>query len=1095
MWGAGATVRFPSSMRQPAILRDSGPRLSRGLLHAGLRWISPFLLAGACARADGLADSGGPDPPPAAVDHVLINEIMAENTSTLRDSWGEYSDWLELYNATGRPQSLAGMYLTDDPAVPRKSPLPDATLAPWELRLVFLSGRNAILANGEWHAGFRLSREGEYLALTGPEGVIHEFAPTFGAQLPDVSFGLVGGDPARAGYLSRPSPLAPNGPDEPVPTMVSFSRESGLITTPFLLEMSAWPRGARIQFQRGAGGVPEIYTGPILIDGTTRITARAAGEDGAVTGPESTAAWIMPDPSLQSYESPLPVLVIDNFGAGTVPQKGWTSNGANVRQVPRQSAAWIGWDRLGETARPAAVPSFFTLAGIRGRGAYSSSWRQKPYSVEVVDAGGREAKAPILGMPEHADWVLYFPDPDPDKDPTLLFNTFVYDLSRRAGRYAPRFRWVELFLNEDGGNVSLSDRRGVYAVLEKVARGDGRLDFEKLSPDGRSGGWLLSINRMDALPEPGRTTANGARTPQFFRTAGPNRIADTRPNVTEARGDDIPQQWNAFLNFGNPGGYDIASAQRAAIEGWFRAFEDVLYDDAAWRDPAAGYRQFLDARDFAEYFVFNVLTRNGDGLLLSMYPWKGDDGLLRMGPAWDYNWSSYYIGGEPRRDLLWRSDQLWYGRLFQDPDFRQLYIDRWTAFRRGPMSDAGIDAIIDVQAAEISTAKAVQQGVPSAEEWRNRLNIMKSWLKRRAAWIDSHYLPPPEISPAGGIVPAGSTVSIRGSEDTILYSTADGSDPRGAGRGVAPSAGTTRSFVLLRNARITARQRFGPASQWSAPASAVFVVDAVPATPANLTLSEIHYHPAPPSGAERNAGYRSTDFEFVELRNTGDASVSLAGLELVEDGAGNGIRFRFDDGTVWSLAPGERVVVVRNRRAFGLRYGDRIPVAGEFSGSLRNSGDTITLATADGAVLQHLTYSDSRPWPAGADGRGPSLELVSGADPLLPSSWRAGFPGGTPGAPEPAIFPADDLVGWTLGGYPLEVDATSGTVFVRQRRRAESAGIAVTLQTSTDLRSWKSRESFVTGEPAESGGLLMEWSFPTDTARFVRLHIEQSAPD
>ena len=82
-----------------------------------------------------------------------------------------------------------------------------------------------------------------------------------------------------------------------------------------------------------------------------------------------------------------------------------------------------------------------------------------------------------------------------------------------------------------------------------------------------------------------------------------------------------------------------------------------------WRDPVNGYRRYLDTLDFADYFILNVLTRNGDGLLLSMFPWKGDDDKLRIGPAWDYNWSSYYISGGPTGSLMHRSDQFWYPRL------------------------------------------------------------------------------------------------------------------------------------------------------------------------------------------------------------------------------------------------------------------------------------------------------------------------------------------------------------------------------------------------------------------------------------------------
>lgn len=39
--------------------------------------------------------------PPAAVPRVVVNEIMADNESTLQEADGSFSDWFEIYNTSG----------------------------------------------------------------------------------------------------------------------------------------------------------------------------------------------------------------------------------------------------------------------------------------------------------------------------------------------------------------------------------------------------------------------------------------------------------------------------------------------------------------------------------------------------------------------------------------------------------------------------------------------------------------------------------------------------------------------------------------------------------------------------------------------------------------------------------------------------------------------------------------------------------------------------------------------------------------------------------------------------------------------------------
>ncbi|MES2708863.1 MAG: CotH kinase family protein [Verrucomicrobiota bacterium] len=1046
-------------------------------------------------NANGPAEASVLVPVTMPVNHLLINEFMASNASTLADADGEFSDWLEIHNPTSSAVNLGGYFLTDKASLPRQWPLPAADLPAGGYRLVFLSGKNKITPGGEWHSNFKLGKEGEYLALTGPGGVVHGFAPSFPAQDDDTAYGLIGTDPQLAGYLGRPTPGAVNDSSLPKPARVTFSEAGGLLRAPVTVTLSCATAGSEIHYQLNKTA-EAVYTAPLTVNATTRIRAWAVrlGQK----GPESQITWVKLAASLTDYSSPLPIMIIDNFAAGPVPQKGWNGTGEGIKQVPRQSAAWLTWDRTGTAATTAGEPQFFTSAGIRGRGAYSSSWKQKPYSVEAMDGNGAEKDVAVLNMPAHSDWVFYFPDPGDSKDPTMLFNTFVYDLSRRLGHDAPRFRWVELFVNEDGGDISLTDRRGVYAVLEKVSRGPDRLDFQKLSADGTQGGWLLSLNRMDAIPETGWPAGNGVGTPQFFRTAGANRIKQTGPNNPVPGGDDEPQQSNGFLNFDNPGGYSITPAQRAAIEGWFKNFEDALYSNAVWKDPVNGYRKWLDDRDFAEYFIFNELTKNGDGLLISMYPWKGDDGRLRMGPTWDYNWSSYYIGSAPAQDLRWRSDRLWYARLFADPDFMQLYTDRWFAFRRSAMSNAGMSAIIDAQAAEITSAKAVAQGISSAANWQNRLTQMKTWLNTRANWVDSQYVTPPVLSVGGGIVPSGQVVGITAAAGT-LYRTVDGGDPRASGGNVSVPAETGNSLTISGDTRLTVRARVSGV-RWSAPTTAIYVTDAVPATAGNLVISEIHYHPADPSPAETAAGFTdSGDFEFIELLNTGTAKVSLSGLRFTAAAGGQGIGYVFDDGSRWSVPPGARVVMVKNAAAFALRYGAGIPVAGVFTGNLSNSGDTVTLVDGSGAVLKSLNYTDSQPWPAAADGSGRSLTLLGGALPAQASaagSWRASVAaGGSPGTSDSLDLPAGgDLTAYAFGSFPTTWTWLNGAATASQRRVPGSDAVTVGMEYSSDLKLW-----IPAGEPETSGvfeadgSVAVKRTLPAGTHGFIRWRVTRRA--
>ncbi|MDA7892795.1 CotH kinase family protein [bacterium] len=725
-------------------------------------------------------------------DHPVISEFMAANETGLQDGDGEFSDWIEIFNPTASSVDLSSYFLTEDSSDLTKWSFPPLPLAPGERIIVFASGKGAAGPAGEIHTNFKLSAGGEYLALVTASGstLLQEFAPTYPALDEDVSYGILRGDLSTSRVLGTPTPGQPNDASIPPPSAVTFSLNSRTFSETLNLSLATETAGASIYYTTD-GSTPStkngiLYSSAINLTSTSHLRAIAVRE--GVAGPISGENFIRLAADLVNYESDLPLMIIDNFGAGTVPAKGWSGTGSGVQQVARQNAVWATFDR-NETTGLASLtdpPQMISRTGIRGRGAFSSTWSQKPYSIEVWDENGEEKDVNVLGMPAHSDWVLYYPDTDRNKDPSMMFNTFMYELSNNMGRYAARIRWVEAFVNTNGGALSLADRRGVYAIFEKVSRGEGRLEFDKLTEDGTEGGWLLGLNRMDSIPVGGYPAENGSTRPQLFHTRGPNRVSQTSAN-SAGSGDDIPRQSNGYLNFDNPSGYRITATQRTAIEDWFVEFEDVLYDNSQWLDPINGYRKYLDPKDFVEYFMFNNLSRNGDGMLISMFPWKGDDGKLRMGPAWDYNWSSYYVGGGPTGTFRHRGDRLWYRRLFDDPDFEQLYVDRWFYHRDRAMSNTGIESIVNEQAAEIGTTRAIRQGFSNEGSWNSELNTFKNWLTTRADWYDGQFTPRPVYNQNGGEVAGNFIVKFSPPPGTIYYTT-DGSDPRRSGGGISPSA-------------------------------------------------------------------------------------------------------------------------------------------------------------------------------------------------------------------------------------------------------------------------------------------------------------------
>ncbi|MCA9783132.1 MAG: CotH kinase family protein [Calditrichaeota bacterium] len=135
---------------------------------------------------------------------------MASNSTVLMDEFGEFEDWVELYNPSSQPVDLAGMYLSDQPGQPLLFQIPadPATVIPAGGFLLFWCDED--LVQGPLHADFKLSAGGEDLVLTAADGLTTLDLHAFGQQTANVSEGrLVDGGPAW-GILGQPTPGSSN---------------------------------------------------------------------------------------------------------------------------------------------------------------------------------------------------------------------------------------------------------------------------------------------------------------------------------------------------------------------------------------------------------------------------------------------------------------------------------------------------------------------------------------------------------------------------------------------------------------------------------------------------------------------------------------------------------------------------------------------------------------------------------------------------------------------------------------------------------------------------------------------------------------------
>jgi hypothetical protein len=662
---------------------------------------------------------------------------------------------------------------------------------------------------------------------------------------------------------------------QPKKSPIVFSPAGGVYATNVSLTLSARAGSPTIRYTLDGSEPDETsptYTTPLLISNITLVRAKAFPR----TGPSTSIAaevYTIIDEDLSKFSSNIPLLIVNSFGTNIV-------NEQKIEGALQFLDA--GKER---TALTSAVDfSGRSLLNLRGRA--SLRYPKSSFTVKLIDGDGDSMPASLLGLPADPDWVLYAPYPDK----TLMRDVIAYELHEQMGTWAPRRKFIEVFVNQTGGKLSRNDYVGVYVLIERIHRAKQRVNIANLKPTDDAepaitGGYIFKKDHIDSAgfamggegfgagaisqsTKAGYPTGPGGfpADPNGFqpasrvtrsssssssRSSSRSRVftnhlgfAATRIPIDGTRDMAFRDEYesvkeeegfktartNEFF-FVEPEQDELTAVQKVWLKRHLNLFEAALYGPD-FRDAAMGYGAYIDADSFIDYHLIVETTKNVDGFRFSVFFTKERGEKIKAMPIWDWNLSFGNANGKQgwmTEYWLWpqldNKEYSWYRRLFEDPDFGQRYVDRWSQLRTNVFATRKILARVDELAALLDESqkrnfekwpimgRPINPNYLVGATYEQEIAMLKSYIDKRLDWIEKQFPPVPGLAFKDRGQARAVELSVRAGE---IYFTTDGTDPRASGGAASQKARVYKSpFPLEKSGKMFARVRQD--NRWSGP--------------------------------------------------------------------------------------------------------------------------------------------------------------------------------------------------------------------------------------------------------------------------------------
>ncbi|MBR6364725.1 MAG: CotH kinase family protein [Lachnospiraceae bacterium] len=492
-----------------------------------------------------------------------------------------------------------------------------------------------------------------------------------------------------------------------------------------------------------------------------------AEDSSPATEPSTPAETVAPEPaSLASYG--LPILSIQTENNREIASKDVYIN-ATMNLTPDEDST-------------VDIAAYAGDIQIKGRG--NSTWMaaKKPYKIKL------SKKTDLLNSGKNKHYVLlanYY-------DSTLMRNDIAFSTAKAMGFPAMDGVHVSLYLN--------GEYQGDYMLCEHLRVDPARLDIHDWEDDAAD----LADTLCEAHSElkDASDQLEGALTKDLSWMSSKTVSFNGQEYDVSDFVDALPARNGGFLlelddtydevskfktKLGQPimvSGPEYAKTDSELwtyIQTYVQAVEDAITSPdftTEYEGRIVSYQDLVNVDSFVDFFLLTEVFANLDSMFKSTFMYKDVDGLLTMGPIWDFDlcaggsmvieFQPYYERWQTTyRSLSKAQGKQWYRYLIRDPEFVQRVYDRYHELRdtvfadllaQGGLVDRMEALLTESGAANLSMWNASgfggfggfggwgqnprggnsgQKKPATPEEYKAKVDELRSWLTKRFTWLDA----------------------------------------------------------------------------------------------------------------------------------------------------------------------------------------------------------------------------------------------------------------------------------------------------------------------------------------------------------------------
>ena len=778
------------------------------------------------------------------------------------------------------------------------------------------------------HTNFKISYTGEILVLSSPSGAVQDSIST-GTMLGDISRGRQPDGGTDWVFFGESTPGTANvtAGYSGVLEPPYVSLPGSPFSNPGTITMSTDTPDAEVYYTTD-GSYPDdssqLYEGSIYVDDNTILRAIATKQ-----------GWLNSRPSTHSYlfdyTGDLPVVSLS-----TNPEHFWDNDsgiyvmGPNAsNQFPYFEANfWQDWERPIhiEMFEPDGELTFSIDAGVKIYGNFSRAFPQKSLTIFARSAYGYTS----------IDYQI-FPEKDienfeaiilrnsgNDYDNTHFRDGLVSILADRAGATAQAYRPAVVYLN------------GEYWGIQNIR--------EKINEHFLASRFSIDPENIDMLE-------------------GDNQVIHGDPahyldllNFIEANDMTESENYSVVTSAMNVDNFIRYNITQIFVDNWDWPGNNIKY----WRSrtPDGRWHWILFDADFA----FGLFTPSGYAHNMLQFA-TNPDGPSETIWGWDPWWPN-----PPWSTFLLRT-------LLENESFKNDFINYFadhlnTTFRPDEILSV-VDNITDELAGEMP--EHTSRWDLNLAWWYNNVNALRNFIFYRNAFMWSHiqsyfnlagtYQLHLDMDGGSGSININSINAYnfpwQGQYfDQIPIQIQAVPAPGFQFVGWAGLNTTSNSITVTSSIDTTLTAVFEPATSDSSA----------------IVINEINYNSADDYDAQ----------DWVELTNNGGGAINLSGWQFKDEDDSH--VFVIPEQTI--LENGAFIVLAEDTAIFNEFFPGTGPVVGNLNFGFSGGGELIRLYDANGVFIDQVTYDDDDPWPAEADGEGPTLELINPSlDNALASSW------------------------------------------------------------------------------------------------------------